>query len=209
MPKFSLMPKETRFFAYFEQQAENIVKMAQQLKDMIYIWQNIKERARVLADMEQDGDAITHDIMTLLNLSYITPIDREDITALTHSLDDIADRIHAVADTLYLYRIEQPTGRAKEMSDIILKAALEVQTGILEIKSQMRQPDLLKISENINQIENSGDVIYKTALAELFDQPNDMSFIVKWREVYKKMEATIDGCEIFSDILEDIAIKYA
>ena len=115
MPKFSLFPKETKFFAFFEQEAENIVKMAQQLKDMIYIWQNVKERASVLADMEQDGDAITHDIMTLLYRSFITPLDREDISSLAHSLDDIADRIHAIADTLYLYGIEGPTDRAKEL----------------------------------------------------------------------------------------------
>jgi predicted phosphate transport protein (TIGR00153 family) len=208
MSKFSLMPKETRFFAYFEQQADNIIKMAHQLKDMVYIWQNIQERAGILADMEQDGDAITHDIMTLLHRSYITPIDREDITALTHSLDDIADRIHAIADTLYLYRIEGPTDRAKELCDIILKAVLEVQGGVSEIKSNMHQPDLLKRSEAINQIENSGDIIYHKALAELFTNPDDMAFIVKWREVYKKMGATIKGCEVFADILEEIAIKY-
>ena len=138
MNKFSLIPKETKFFAFFQQQAENIVKMAQQLKDMIYIWQNVKERASVLADMEQDGDAITHDIMTLLHRTFITPFDREDISALAHSLDDIADRIHAVADTLYLYKIEGPTDRAKELCDIILKAVLEVEGGVSEINSRIR-----------------------------------------------------------------------
>jgi uncharacterized protein len=209
MPRFSLMPKETRFYAYFEQQAENIVKMAQQLKDMIYIWQNVKERAKVIAEMEQDGDAITHDIMTLLNRSYITPIDREDIIAITHALDDIADRIHAIADTLYLYRIESPTERSKELCEIILKAAQEVKAGVLDIRVNMRQPDLLARTEAINQVENAGDKIYHAALAEVFSEPTDMAYIVKWREVYKKMEATIDGCEVFADVLEDIAIKYA
>ena len=126
MRKLSLVPREKRFFAFFEQQAENLVKMAQQLKDMIYIWQNVRERASVLADMEQDGDAITHDIMTLLHRSFVTPFDREDISSLAYSLDDIADRIHEIADTLYLCGIESPTDRAKELCDIISKSCFDI-----------------------------------------------------------------------------------
>jgi predicted phosphate transport protein (TIGR00153 family) len=206
--KWSLFHKDMKFFAFFEQQADNIVKMAQQLKDMVYVWQNVKERAGMLADMEQDGDAITHDIMTLMHRSFITPIDREDISSLAHSLDDIADRIHAVADTLYLYRIESPNDRAKELCDLILKATLEVKVGVAEINTKIRQPEALEASKNINQIENSGDVVYRTALAELFVHPNDIASLLKWREIYKKMESTIDGCETFANVLEGIAAKY-
>jgi predicted phosphate transport protein (TIGR00153 family) len=208
MSRWSLLPKEPKFFAFYQQQAENTVKMAQQLKDMIYVWQNVKERTSVLADMEQDGDAITHDIMTLLNSTFITPFDREDISALAYALDNIADRIHAIADMLYLYGIEGPTDRAKELCDIIQIAVLEVQGGVSEMSSRTRKRELLKRCVTINQIENSGDRIYRSALAELFAQPNDMATLVKWREVYQKMESTIDGCEDFADIMEGIALKY-
>lgn len=209
MAKFSLIPKETKFFAFFEQQADNIVKMAQQLKDMIYIWQNVKERASVIADMEQDGDAISHDIMKLLDRSFITPFDREDISALAHALDDVADSIHAVADMLYLYQIEGPTDRAKEMCDLILKAASEVKGGVSDINSGIQEAELLRKCMTINQIENNGDIVYRAALAELFDQPHDMAFVIKWREIYKIMESAIDGCEDVANVLEGIAIKYA
>lgn len=208
MPKWSLLPKETRFFVFFQQGAENIVKMAQQLKDMIYIWQNVKERASVLADMEQDGDAITHNILTLLHRTFVPPLDREDIASLANSLDNIADRIHAIGDTLYLYKIETPTDRAKELSDILLKAAVEVGSGVSEINIHIRKPELLQRCTTINQIENSGDVVYRSALIELFNQPHDMASIVKWREIYKNMESAIDGCEVLANILEGIAIKY-
>ena len=208
MPKLSLFPREKKFFAFFEQQAENVVRMAQQLKDMIYIWQNIKERAEVLADMEQDGDAITHDIMALLQRSFTPPLDREDISSMADSLDDIADNIHAVADTLYLYGIETPTDRAKELCDLIQQAALEVANGISEIKNNVHQSELLKRCVTINQIEHTGDFIYRSALVELFEHPHDMAFVVKWREIYKKMESTLDGCGAFAKILEGIAIKY-
>jgi uncharacterized protein len=206
--KLSLLPKEPKFFAFYQQQAENIVKMAQQLKDLIYVWQNVKERAGVIADMEQDGDAITHDIMTLLYRTYITPFDREDISALAYSLDDISDRIHAVTDTLYLYQIKEPTEKARELCDIIQIAVLEVQRGVIDMSSDIRRSNLLKRCMTINQIENSGDKVHRAALAELFDHPSDMSFMVKWREAYKQLEATLDGCENFADILEGIAIKY-
>ncbi|HEX7475562.1 MAG TPA: DUF47 family protein [Dehalococcoidales bacterium] len=209
MVKFSLVPKEVKLFAFFEQDTENIIKMAQQLKDMIYIWQNVKERASVLADMEQDGDAITHDIMRYLARSFLTPLDREDISALANSLDDIADRIHEVSDTVYLYGIEGPTERAKELSDIILKAVTEVKGGVGEINGSIRQAELLKKCVTIHEIENSGDKVYRAALVDLFAHPNDIVFIVKWREVYKKMESTIDGCEVLADILEGIAVKYS
>jgi uncharacterized protein len=209
MPRFSFFSKETQIYAFFEQDAENIVKMAQRLKDMIYIWQNVKERASVLADMEQEGDAITHDITRYLYKSFITPLDREDISSLANSLDDIADCIHSIADTLYLYRIEGPTERAKELSDIILKAVLEVQSGVLEIHSNIQQPAILKRCVTIHNIENSGDIVYHAALADLFSHPDDMILIVKWREIYEKMKSTIVGCEVFADVLEGIAIKYA
>jgi uncharacterized protein len=208
MFKFPSIPKETKIFAFFEQDAENIVKMAQQLKDMVYVWQNIKERAIVLADMEQDGDAITHDIMKYLYRSFLTPLDREDVASLADLLDNIADRIHEVADTLYLYGIEGPTDKAKELCDIILQAVVEVKGGIFSL-GNIRQPELLKRCVAIHEIENSGDRVFRAALADLFDHPHDMVFIVKWREVYQKMEAAIDGCEVVADMLEGIAIKYA
>jgi uncharacterized protein Yka (UPF0111/DUF47 family) len=82
-----------RFFILFDQEAENIGKMAQQLNDMLDIWQNLRERATVLADMEEEGDAITHNIIMLLHRTFATPLDREDISAVAHALDDIANRI--------------------------------------------------------------------------------------------------------------------
>ncbi len=209
MANLSLFPKDKKFFAFFDQQAENLVQMAHQLKDMIYIWENVKERTNILTDMEQDADAINHDIMTLLHRSFITPLDREDISELTNAVDDVADSIHDVADALYLYGVERPNERARELVDIILQATLEVEGGISEIKGKISQPEIFKRSMAINQIENSGDAVYRAALVELFICPKDMASVVKWREIYKKMESAIDGCETIANILEGFAAKYA
>jgi uncharacterized protein len=207
--KFSLLPKEKKFFAFFEQDADNLVKMAQQLKDMFYVWQNVKERSIMIAEMEQEGDAITHDLMTLLHRTFVTPFDREDITALAQSMDVIADRIHEVADLAYLYDIEGPVDNAKQLCDIVLQAVLEVRSGILEINVNIRKNELLQRSVTINQIENYGDSVFRAALVDLFDHTNDMVTIIKWREIYEKLESTIDACEDVANVLEGIAIKYA
>jgi uncharacterized protein len=199
---------ETKIFAFFEQDAENLVKMARQLNDMLEVWQNIKQRASVLADMEQDGDAITHDIMKYLYRSFLAPLDREDITTLANSLDDIADGLHLIADTLYLYQIESPTAKSKELGEIIFQAISEVKSGVLQISTHIKQAELLAHCVKIHEIENTGDKVYHVALAELFALEQDIFAIVKWREIYKKMGATIEKCEKVADILEGIAIKY-
>jgi uncharacterized protein len=209
MGKFSLLPKEMKFFAFFEQEADNLVKMAQQLKDLFNTWQNVKERAIVLADMEQEGDAITHDIMTLLHRTFVTPFDREDISALAHELDVIADRIHAVADLVYLYKFEGSTDRAREFCDILLQAVVEVKGGVTELNGNIRKAEIHQRCVTINQIENYGDSVYRTTLVELFSHTDDMAYIIKWREIYQKMESAIDACEDVANILEGIAIKYS
>jgi uncharacterized protein len=209
LPKFSFIPKEKRFFAYFEQDADNLVKMAHQLKDMFYIWQNVKERAAIIADMENAGDAITHDLMTLLHRTFVTPLDREDITALADAMDVIADRIHEVADLAYLYGIEGPVDTAKQMCDVILQAVQEVRTGVLEVNVNIRKKELLQRCVTINQIENYGDGVFRSAMVDLFGRTTDMVSIIKWREIYEKLESTIDACEDVANILEGIALKYA
>jgi len=181
--------------------------MARRLHDMIYVWQNLKERAIILADMEHEGDAITHNIMRLLYRSFVVPFDSEDIAALANSLDNVADLIHITADTLYRYKIESPTDKARELGDLILQAVLEVSGGVSELNINIRQPELRKRCVAINEIENSGDKVYNAAIAELFHGSNDFAHIIKWRDVYKSMESTIDRCEDCADILEGIGIK--
>jgi len=207
--KLSLMPKEKKFFALFEQGTQNAVKIAQQLKDMVYIWENIKERVGVITDLEHQGDAITHRIFDQLHRSFITPFDREDIALLAHSLDDVADFIHAAADAMFLYRVKRPTNRAKELVDIVVQAVVEVERGVSEMHDHIGRKNLLKRCVEINRLENIGDSVYRSAMAELFDNSADISSLIKWREIYNHMESVIDRCEDIANILEGVAIKYA
>ena len=209
MFKLSLIPREKKFFALFEQGTQNAVKIAQQLKDLVYIWENIKERVGVINDLEHQGDAITHQIFEQLHRTIITPFDREDIALLAHSLDDVIDFIHAAADAMLLYKVERPTHRAKEMVDIVVQAVGEVERAVSEIHDRIGRKQLLNRCVEINRLENMGDSVFRSAMAELFDDSADFAGLIKWREIYKHMESVIDRCEDIANILEGVAIKYA
>jgi uncharacterized protein len=207
--KLSLIPKEKKFVALFEQSAQNAVKITQQLKDMVYIWENVKERVGVMTDLEHQGDAITHQIFEQLHRSVITPFDREDIALLAHSLDDVTDFVHAAADAMLLYKVERPTHRAKELVGIIVQAVVEVEKAISEMHDRVGRKQLLKRCVEINRLENVGDSVYRSAMAELFDDSADIAGLIKWREIYDHMESVIDRCEDIANILEGVSIKYA
>ncbi len=207
--KLSLIPKEKKFFALFEQGTQNAVKIAQQLKDLVYIWENVKERVGIINDLEHQGDAITHQIMGQLHRTFITPFDREDIALLAHSIDDVIDFIHAAADAMLLYKVERPTNKAKEMADIVMQAVVEVEKAVSEVHDHVGRKDLMNRCVEINRLENLGDRVYRSAMAELFDDSTDMATLIKWREIYSHMESVIDRCEDIANILEGVAIKYA
>lgn len=207
--KFSVVPKEKKFFVLFEQSAQNVVKTAQQLKDMVYIWENVHERVGIINDLEHQGDAITHQIMAQLHRTFVTPLDREDIALLAHSLDDVTDFIHAAADAMLIYRIDRPTDKTKEMADIVVQAALEVEKAVLEIQGRINREKLLRLCVEINRLENNGDGVYRAAMVDLFSNPKDAVDIIKWREIYDHMESAVDKCEDVANVLEGVALKYA
>ena len=209
MFKFSLTPRDRKFAVLFEQSAHNAVKIANQLKDMICTWENIEERLGIITDLEHEGDATTHQIMAQLHRSFITPFDREDIALLAHSLDEITDYVHSSADMMILYKVGQPTARAREMADIIVQAAAEVEKAVSEVHDHIDRERLLKRCMEINRLENDGDSIYRSALAELFSDSADTSSLIKWREIYEHMETAIDRCEDVANVLEGVALKYA
>ncbi len=176
---------------------------------MVYIWENLKGRVGVINDLEHQGDAITHQIFEQLHRSVITPFDREDIALLAHSLDDVTDFIHAAADAMLLYRVECPTNRAKELVGIAVEAVVEVEKAVSEMHNRIGRKQLLKRCIEINRLENLGDLVYRSGMAELFDDAADIADVIKWREIYNHMESVIDRCEDIANILEGVAIKYA
>ena len=209
MPSFSLMPKEGKFFKLFEESAQNAVDVAQKLKDLLYTWDNIEDRVAIIADLEHKGDNITHQIATELHRTFVTPFDREDITLLSQSLDDVTDFIHSAADFMFLYNVEQPTQRAKELADVITEITIETQKAVGQLTKHIDQTQILKHCVEVNRMENVADRIYRAALAELFADTTDVRLLIKWREIYEHMETVTDRCEDVANVLEGVALKYS
>jgi predicted phosphate transport protein (TIGR00153 family) len=209
LPRFSLFPREEKFFVLFEQSAQNVVKIAQQLRDLVNTWENVKERVKMITSLEHDGDAITHQIIAQLHRTFVTPLDREDIALLAETLDDVTDLIHSSADAMLLYKVDYPTDKVKELVDILVRATAEVERGVAQIHARIDRDKLLKSSMEINRLENIGDILYRSALAELFDKSPDFAYLIKWREIYDDIESAIDKCEDIANVLEGIALKYA
>ena len=209
MFRFPFIPREHKFFDLFEESARNMVKAAQGLKGMVDTWEDIRKRVDEIDDLEHEGDTITHQIMAQLNRTFVTPFDREDITMLAHTLDDVTDFIFAAATRMLIYNISHSTPKAKELADIIVQAALEVERAIPQLRHRSEFEKMLPRCVEINRLENVCDEIFRSAQAELFDNNTDMAEVIKWREIYEYMESATDRCEDVSNVLEGVALKYA
>jgi len=209
LPRFSFVPREEKFFDLFVDSARNMVKAARGLKDLLDDWNNIGVKVAEITELEHEGDSITHQIAALLHRTFVTPFDREDIALLSHTMDDITDFIHAAADAIFIYKVDSPTERAKELAETIVQAALEVERAVVLLR---RRSDLKKIMEHcveLNRLENRADKIYRSALGELFEDDKDTAYIIKWREIYEHMESATDRCEDVANVLEGVALKHA
>jgi len=207
--KFPFLPRENRFFELFEESARNMVKASQVLKEMLNTWEFVGERVAEITELEHVGDTITHQIMAQLNRTFVTPFDREDIALLAHTLDDVTDFIHAAADAMLIYKVESPTRRAKELSEIIIQAASEVERAIPHLRRRVGLKQIPRYCVEINRLENMADRVFRSAVAELFDDTTDIIQIIKWREIYEHMESATDRCEDVADVLEGVALKHA
>jgi len=206
---FSLMPRNEKFFDLFEESARNMVKAARGLKEMVDNWDKIGERIGEITELEHQGDTITHQIIAQLNRTFVTPFDREDIALLAHTMDDIVDFIHAAADAMFIYKVDRPTQRAKELADIIVQAAVEVEAAMPQLRHRTGLKQLAEHCVEMNRLENVADRVYRAAMAELFEDTADIAQIIKWREIYEHMESATDRCEDVSNVLEGVALKNA
>ena len=208
MFRFPFIPREEKFFDLFEQGAQNMVKAAHKLKELVDTWENVEEKVDEITKLEHEGDTITHQIMAQSHRTFVTPFDREDIALLAHSLDDVTDFIHAAADAMFLYRVGSPSQRARELADIIVQAATEIEETMPQLRHRIELSQILKRCVEINRLENMADRVFRSAMAELFDDSTDIAYIIKWREIYEHMEQATDRCEDVANVLEGVALKH-
>jgi predicted phosphate transport protein (TIGR00153 family) len=200
------VPKEREFFDLFEQAATNIVRGADLLQQMLRDYPERAELARDILVCEQEGDRITHDVISKLNTTFVTPIDREDILELASGLDDVIDFTEEVADYVGLYKIEAPMEQAQRQAAVLHQATRQ----IAEAVPRMRDfTDISHYTVEIHRLENDGDRIIREAVASLFEGGIDPMVVIRWKDIFERLEAAIDATERVANILEGIVIKNA
>ena len=197
---------DREFFDLFERAGANIVHAAELLDEMLASYPESADLAGEIRAAEHEGDHITHDVIKRLNQTFVTPIDREDILHLTSALDDIVDYIEEVADYLGLYKIEAPMSQAQRLAGVLRDATRQLATAIPLIR------DFKNISGQmveVHRLENEGDRLVREAIASLFESGIDPMVVIRWKDIFERLENAIDSTERAAFILEGIVIKNA
>jgi predicted phosphate transport protein (TIGR00153 family) len=199
-----IAPRDREFFDLFEEAGGNIQRATGLLEEMLREYPERSELAREILICEQEGDRITHDIIRRLNQTFVTPIDREDIYALAAALDDVVDYTEEVADYLGLYKIEAPMEQAQQLAKVLQQCGRQISEAMPRLRGFK---DIAHYTVELNRLENDGDRITREAIASLFDTGIDPMVVIRWKDIFERLEEAIDAAEHVANILEGIVIK--
>ncbi|MDP2950595.1 MAG: DUF47 family protein [Chloroflexota bacterium] len=207
--RFSLVPRNYRFYDLFEKSAHNLVAAAEVMVDLMDHFENVEMKTARMKELEHVGDSITHEIVEQLHKTFVTPLDREDITALAHHLDDIVDFMEGATTAIRIYGIARPATAARGLADLIRLQVVQVERAVQNLRQRSRLKGVLEQCVEIHRLENEADTLFLNAMAELFHDQADAVEIIKWRDVYDQLERATDSCEHVANVLEGIVLKYA
>jgi len=207
--RFSLIPRNTRFFDLFEDLAHKMVQTSESLVDMLQYFENVDLKAARLKELEHDGDNITHEIYRLVHKTFVTPFDREDIAALAQNMDDVIDFLEAAGTCIRVYGIDSPTPAARGLADIARLQAAQLEKSIRLLRQRGHLKDILEETKEVNRLENEADTLFLTAMSDLFQGEIMVIDIIKWRDIYDILEQSTDACESVAHALEAIVLKHA
>lgn len=190
-----------------ESQGANLVKATSSLFELVMNFNMVAERNSKIKDLEHEGDQIAHKLFTLLAQTFVTPLDREDISRLASAIDEVLNYTDGTADRFVLFKIKEPTPYMLELAKILLSASQEIYLLMTQIRKLKNANELVERCRAIKRYEHEGDKIYRTAIAELFET-DDAIEIIKFKEIYETLEGSLDRCQEVADIVEDIALKY-
>lgn len=208
MALFNFLPKEEQYFSMFAQMTSHIFDAARVLKEMLASGHGDDYTGYVaqLKSIEHSCDEMTHSISTRLNKSFITPFDREDIYMLSTALDDVVDLIDDAGRAMLMYDVRESTPHARQFADVIQRMSVQLHEAV----SALSRPNgITPRLVEIHRLENEGDDIYHAAVGKLFRESSDPLEVIKWKEIYEKLETAVDRCEHVANIIESIIIKHA
>jgi uncharacterized protein len=201
-----LIPKQTQFFDMFYGMASNLTDGARLLKAILEDMKDVKSRVEQLKTIEHRGDEMTHEILTRLNQTFITPFDREDIHKLASSLDDVLDFVHAAGERLVMYKITEFTPSAPQLADVIIRQGEQLCKAVSHLE---KKNNVLQYCVEINRLENEADRIASVALGQLFETETNPISLIKKKELYEVLETATDKAEDAANVIESVVVKSA
>lgn len=209
MAKLRLLPRDERFFDFFEKATDVAVRGVEALQCMMTDIEHAEECRRKIADIEHEGDSIIHETMAKLNRTFVTPLDPEDIRAIASDLDDIIDYTQAAAERVVLYQVSELHPAALELAAVLMQTVKEVKHVVALLRDLGgNRKEIMLLCIEINRLENAGDHIYREAMGNLF-RAGDLMDLIRWKEIFEQIEQAIDQCEDLADVIEGVVAKNA
>ena len=199
-----IIPRDENFYGLFTNMAERLASSAKLLHEL---FQNPPNRAQIVAqikEIEHDADGLTHEIIDRIDRTFVTPFDREDIHALASKLDDVVDLIDGIARRFDIFKITAVRQPGVVLAEVLVRATAQIQEAV----TGMKQHKIVNAkSAELKRLEEEGDAIYHDAMGALFADTLPPVEIIKWKELYDKLEDTLDQCEDVANVLQSISIK--
>src|SRR5579884_1649742 len=205
MARLNLVPQKREFFDLYNRAAANTVEIAQRLVQLLETYpDHCEDHARDIKELEHEGDRLTHDVVDLLNRTFVTPFDRDDMYRLAGSIDDICDHVDEAAGNVIGYGIDAVRPEALAQAQVIHRAARKLSEAIGQLegfKDSRRQ--LIELRE----LEDEGDALARDGISKLFANGEDPLVVIRWKDIYERLEEAVDACENAADVLEAILVK--
>ena len=204
MARLRLTPQKREFFSLYTQASANAVEIARLLVQLLERFPEDGGLVEQIKDREHEGDRLTHEVVDLLNRTFVTPFDRDDMYRLAGALDDICDHVEEAADNLGVYGVDRVPGKACAQAEVILRAATKLDEAINRLegfRDSSQQLDELRV------LEDEGDALVRDAVAELFASTDDAKAIIRWKDIHERLEEAVDALENAADVLEAILVK--
>ncbi|PKN20052.1 MAG: DUF47 domain-containing protein [Deltaproteobacteria bacterium HGW-Deltaproteobacteria-6] len=204
-----LFPKEENFFDFFEELATKIEEGGQFFLEMTQHQNYSAARVSRLKEIEHEADGIAHKTYERMHKTFLTPLDREDIYALVNKMDDILDAIEGTAIRLHMYKVKRPDDEIIKQAEILFQAIKKIKMVVYGLRHMKNSQMILDGCVEIHTLENEGDVLLRTIITDLFIKENDAIELLKWKEIFERLEEAIDICESVSNIVGGIVLKHA
>lgn len=201
-----IIPQEKHFFDLIAMQSDVVLKGSKELLELAKDYKNADYRIRRIEEIENEGDGLVHQVVDLLNKTFVTPIDHDDISDLMSRMDDIIDYIDAATTRMKIYEIRELPQQMVQLIDILGKQVVEIHSAVHAMSNRRNREDILRKCVEVNRLENMADDVTHEALAGLF-KLDDIKLLMKLKEVYEHLETATDRCEDVADIVKDIVIK--